>query len=393
MSLQTYTSLRRVPSDERKNYCFAANASDERWTRLKLLSRAEKLLYKYCESCNICYKKSYYSSHKKTQFHKKKDLIKKDQEKKIKNEYNLITTIGERLNVKLKDTDFHIENIIKEYLKDTCRDCHQETSNPDYIFTNGAEVNICQHCRSKYHDCYDKKCRSIGKGFNKCVNCGQFGCSKHLKQMNKKLYCSSCIGIQVDYLFVDTKPFQKLKTDNRTLKSSIKSLTKSNTILLTGKLRQEKFYKEQKKNIERKMQTLQDENQHLKDLLANPDKAHKDEIYKLKAEIDELKREKQREKQIFKSHRDIAEEETRRFMKKYRKEKKKNKKLEKKQLEMVEQIKKEFEEKLKILGMSADITDTHKPEKNESVVSDIESDDEETIEMTPIPPRQKKDKK
>ena len=389
----SFISLRHVPVDQRRNYFFTYQAGDSRWTYVTQLTDTNRDLYKYCKSCNICYKKSYFSSHKKTQFHKKKDLIKKDQEKKIQDEYNLITAIGERLNVKLKDTDFHIENIIKEYLKDICRDCNQETSNPDYIFSNGVEVNVCQHCRGKYHNCYDKNCRSIGTRFNKCVNCGQTGCSNHLKEMNKKLYCSNCIGIQVDLMFVDTKPFEKLQNDNKNLKSSVKSLTKSNTILLTDNLRQEKFYKEQKKNIERKMQTLQDENQHLKDLLANPDKAHKDEIYKLKAEIDELKREKQREKQIFKSHRDIAEEETRRFMKKYRKEKKKNKKLEKKQLEMVEQIKKEFEEKLKILGMSADITDTHKPEKNESVVSDIESDDEETIEMTPIPPRQKKDKK
>ena len=133
--------------------------------------------------------------------------------------------------------------------------------------------------------------------------------------------------------------------------------------------------------MEREMQTLQDENKYLKQLLANPDKAHKDEIYKLKAEIDQLKK----EKELFKSHREIAEEETRKFMKKYRKEKKKNKKIEK---EMTTQIQKEFQEKLKILGMSADIVD-NKPPKNESIETVIESD-EETIEMTPMPPTPKK---
>lgn len=186
-----------------KLYKFESNASIAlKNARIILIPENQRVDYKYCKICNICYKKSYFKNHKKNKFHLKKLEEKKDVKKKYKTEYSLVSVINKSLSNRLINNDLNIGNVIQSYLVDVCSDCNMETINPDYIYRNNIETNVCQHCRSKYHNCHEKCCTLIGKYFMKCKNCKKYGCSKHLKALEgKSVYCKDCLYKKIDNLF------------------------------------------------------------------------------------------------------------------------------------------------------------------------------------------------
>jgi len=186
---------------DHKLYTFQSKSNG--WGRyIKIIPEDQRVNYKYCKTCNICYKKSYYKNHKRTQFHTKKQKINEDLHNKKKGERKLAQRINRQLKKQLKNNDIQIGNIICEYLKDSCCDCNEDTVNPTSICQNGNEINICQHCYGKYTSCCGDGCNWIGteKHFNFCNDCKQFGCREHIKK-NK---CIDCAHGKIDNNFGKT---------------------------------------------------------------------------------------------------------------------------------------------------------------------------------------------
>lgn len=192
----------RDTSVDHKLYTFYGNA--RHYNRIGLIPRNQQVDFKYCETCNICYKKSYFNGHKKNKFHKEKQNVLDDARDKRLTEYSLSHTINHCLHIQLKNNDLNIGDIICDYLKAICNDCKDITSNPDGYSVNGEPINVCQHCRSKYKSCCHGPCKFIGtiKTFNHCENCKILGCKEHMKQIGKKYKCINCAHDEVDKLFV-----------------------------------------------------------------------------------------------------------------------------------------------------------------------------------------------
>lgn len=200
-----------------KFYKFNGNA--DVYSYIELIPNNEINNYKYCETCDICYKKSYFNSHKTRKFHKTKQNIIDDEKLKQSTESSLSTTIDIYMNIGLKNNDINIGTIICDYLKDTCCDCKEETSNPTILFGETLfgeplfgetyEMNICQHCRSKYKTCCAYGCYRIGtsRHFDQCKTCKEFGCNDHIKNVGniaksyKKEICINCSHNEVDTIF------------------------------------------------------------------------------------------------------------------------------------------------------------------------------------------------
>lgn len=199
----------RDTSVDHKLYTFYGNA--RHYNRIGLIPRNQQVDFKYCETCNICYKKSYFNGHKKNKFHKEKQNVLDDARDKRLTEYSLSHTINHCLHIQLKNNDLNIGDIICDYLKATCFDCKGVTSNPTTIFgrlyINNIAVlqnhNICQHCHGKYKLCCGDGCDWFKKetGFHNCENCEQFGCIQHIKKIGKKYKCIDCAHNEVDTIF------------------------------------------------------------------------------------------------------------------------------------------------------------------------------------------------
>ena len=185
---------------------FTFQYSASQFNRIRLIQEDQRVNYKYCPTCNICYKKSYYKSHQKNKFHKAKQNVINDAKDKRLNEFSLERTIDVHLNALLKNNDLNIGNIICDYLKDTCNDCKEETTNPDTYIVNKERVNVCQHCRNKYKSCCETSCTFIGTKeiFKSCIDCKQLGCFRHMKKIigRNKYRCVHCSHNAVDKLYV-----------------------------------------------------------------------------------------------------------------------------------------------------------------------------------------------
>lgn len=209
-----------------KYYHFAEKAKET--GRLFFIPEPMRVNFKFCETCNICYKKSYFNSHKKTRFHRTKQAIINDKNKKIHSETNLETTINQNLGIMLKNNDINIGNIICEYLQDTCCDCKEETVNPTIIIRGREKTNICQHCYNKYNPCYYKSCNFIGTDqyFHRCVDCNISSCKIHMKKIEKKYRCIDCSHNFIDEIFQLEKITNKIKSQSKVIKYCSKDLNK-----------------------------------------------------------------------------------------------------------------------------------------------------------------------
>jgi len=219
-----------------KIYSFLGQAGSS-W--MKLIREDQRVNFKYCQTCDICYKKNYFNSHKKNKFHTRKQNDIDDLHNKQLEEENLVKTIDKELKKLLQNNDIQISTIICDYLQDYCNDCHQITINPDtYLFNDplSTRVNACQHCKNKYRVCCGNNCKFIGneKDFDKCVGCSQRGCIDHIKKINGKQQCIDCAHGKVDTHFEKTsyqdniieigKLRKQIKSQRKTLSAHAKSL-------------------------------------------------------------------------------------------------------------------------------------------------------------------------
>ena len=271
-----------------RHFTFQYSASQ--FNRIRLIQEDQRVNYKYCPTCNICYKKSYYNSHKKNKFHKVKQNVINDAKDKRLNEFSLERTINVHLEKLLKNNDASIGNIICGYLKDTCNDCKEETSNPSGYVIQGEEVNVCQHCRSKYRRCCDSQCNFIGtiKTWNHCSQCLEIGCGSHMKRVNgsKKFRCLDCSHNEVDKLFVRETTIndqvKHLKEMNTTHSSIMRHRAKENKQLKIDLIMA-------RSKINKKNNDINDRNERIN--------AKDNEISDLRQELAYMKRKEEQRKQ------------------------------------------------------------------------------------------------
>lgn len=270
---------------------------DSRSRIIVKLSNIEKENYKYCTTCDICYKKNYFNAHKKNSLHKEKNKLLKEQITKIDFETSLKETIFKSLDIKLKDNDIRIVNTIQNFLTDQCKDCYQHTTNPGTIIRNGVETNICQPCYKKYKTCCCKTCNYIGTTFNECNGCKKTGCNRHMKKgiVNKKWMCVECSHVELDNEY-DCKVYNDMENEIKSLRQHLNSREKDVKQLkeeLISKnielINQTSNIKKQKKKIKKReieLQSYKEENERYKQVNREIEEDYEERLSKMKEEYE-----------------------------------------------------------------------------------------------------------
>ena len=148
LSLTMYT-LYNTPNVKHIYYKFPKNATKKDNQTIVFIPEDKLNDYKFCETCDICYKKKTFNSHKKQKFHCEKQVIIDNKMRKGLTENNLYKTIDNLLDQQLKNNDINIADIICDHLKDTCNVCKEKTINPGIYHIDKKPINICQYCLDK----------------------------------------------------------------------------------------------------------------------------------------------------------------------------------------------------------------------------------------------------